>query len=703
VQEIVNDRGRANLSSPLDQPWEAGIGPFDWYLVARIAPNGGMFDGRTGRFKADYTFGEYQNDPYQTTDFYRPFPLDEIEEILFITGDSEYWIRFHYSWYRPEGGTFPIYGVNAVYQGGNDFPFGSNDGITESAVEPFGFATQPTGVVLGWSDYVFWAEEDYSGSYETYNNLEQFKNDHDGINVYVRNWTLDRPYQGDISVSYGSLEVVEGSSAVFYFSMIDGDEDTEIDYQIDGSLNDFVDNKLTGFAVFPEGTSTINIEIPIKDDQLLEGDESFTISFNYFGRHVGSFQVQILDSSAISLSANAQSYDEGSEAIFTILTSNVALGTLLSYSISGVSSDDITAALSGEVSVGSNGLTTISIPIVADLTTEGSETLTMTVNGVSASTLINDTSLPQAPKLLPTYALVPQSVSANEGETVAFTLSTTNVEEGTSVSYTLSGISPSDVKAGLSGKVEIDANGQALITISILEDHKTEGDETLTVIVEDQSASVLIRDTSKNPAGVTPGKRANSSANEKFEAASGETKLEFAGNSGNFKVRSNDGGRTWELSSPDTGTDTVTGFKRIALDDKTIALDFQAGDAGYSSVMLIGAAFGKDLVPTYFSAGLTFFDAGLDTAYLCDLIQSAGLIESQIGQTSTGAWIKHVYKNVVGVFPDELTELVFTDLIDSGVYTRATLLKAAAELSLLESQVDITGLQSTGLTYTPFG
>ena len=301
------------------------------------------------------------------------------------------------------------------------------------------------------------------------------------------------------------------------------------------------------------------------------------------------------------------------------------------------------------------------------------------------------------------WVLKADSDSFDEGEIATFTLSTTNVEEGTSVNYTLSGISPSDVKAGLSGKVEIDTNGQALIAISILADSKTEGDETLTVTVEDQSASVLIRDTSKNPAGVTPGKRANSSANENFEAAAGETKLEFAGNSGNFKVRSNDGGKTWELSSPDTGTDTVTGFKRIALDDKTIALDFQAGDAGYSSVMLIGAAFGKDLVPTYFSAGLTFFDAGLDTAYLCDLIQSAGLIESQIGQTSTGAWIRHVYKNVVGVFPDELTELVFTDLIDSGVYTRATFLKAAAELSLLESQVDITGLQSTGLTYTPFG
>jgi len=344
---------------------------------------------------------------------------------------------------------------------------------------------------------------------------------------------------------------------------------------------------------------------------------------------------------------------------------------------------------------------TVSTPNVSDYRPDG--TIYFYPEGSSNHTLPLSELTFQVPNSQSNYLLAADSEYVDEGEIARFTLSTTNVAEGIPVNYTLSGTSPSDVKAELSGKVEIDVNGQALIAISILADSKTEGDETVTVTVEDQSASVLIRDTSKNPAGVTPpGKRPNSSANEKFQAAQGETKIEFAGNSGNFKVRSNDGGKTWELSSPDTGTDTVTGFKRIALEDKTIALDFQAGDAGYSSVMLIGAAFGKDLVPTYFSAGLTFFDSGLDTAYLCDLIQSAGLIESQIGQTSTGAWIKHVYKNVVGVFPDELTELVFTDLIDSGVYTRATLLKAAAELSLLESQVDITGYQTNGMAYSSF-
>ena len=150
------------------------------------------------------------------------------------------------------------------------------------------------------------------------------------------------------------------------------------------------------------------------------------------------------------------------------------------------------------------------------------------------------------------------------------------------------------------------------------------------------------------------------------------------------------------------GTDELISIERIAFSDSTIAFDFQAGESGYKSAMLISAAFGKDFVPAYFSAGLSLFDLGRDTAYVCDLIVGAGLIEAQISDASNKSWVKHVYKNVVGVDPDPLTELVLIDFLASGQFTRSSLLATAAELTLLEAQVDITGLQTTGLTYTPF-
>lgn len=156
------------------------------------------------------------------------------------------------------------------------------------------------------------------------------------------------------------------------------------------------------------------------------------------------------------------------------------------------------------------------------------------------------------------------------------------------------------------------------------------------------------------------------------------------------------------VSDDNSQTIYAAEIERFKFSDQAISFDFMRGESGYDSVMLIGAAFGKDFVPAYFSAGLGLFDSGRDMAYVCDLIVGAGLIEAQIGDSTDSAWVKHVYKNVVGVEPDALTELVLIDFLASGQFTRSSLLAAAAELPLLEAQVDIAGLQTTGLAYTPF-
>jgi hypothetical protein len=94
-----------------------------------------------------------------------------------------------------------------------------------------------------------------------------------------------------------------------------------------------------------------------------------------------------------SITSSFSSVNEGAFAQFYLVTTNVAAGTVISYSISGVSISDLTSrALSGSVIVSSSGTTSILIPIAADSTTEGTENLTLTTQGKSASILINDTS-----------------------------------------------------------------------------------------------------------------------------------------------------------------------------------------------------------------------------------------------------------------------------------------------------------------------
>jgi hypothetical protein len=77
-----------------------------------------------------------------------------------------------------------------------------------------------------------------------------------------------------------------------------------------------------------------------------------------------------------NLSAANSSVNEGSTATFTLKTTNVASGTSVDYSLSGVSTDDIVGGVaSGKAVVGSNGEATIGVALKADQVTEGNETL----------------------------------------------------------------------------------------------------------------------------------------------------------------------------------------------------------------------------------------------------------------------------------------------------------------------------------------
>jgi hypothetical protein len=93
-----------------------------------------------------------------------------------------------------------------------------------------------------------------------------------------------------------------------------------------------------------------------------------------------------------SLSRNSASVNEGGTVILTLVTTNVANGVSIPYTITGVSSTDIDGeALTGNFVTGS--LMTLSFVVTADYITEGTETLTLTLNGKSTSITVtlNDT------------------------------------------------------------------------------------------------------------------------------------------------------------------------------------------------------------------------------------------------------------------------------------------------------------------------
>lgn len=90
--------------------------------------------------------------------------------------------------------------------------------------------------------------------------------------------------------------------------------------------------------------------------------------------------------------------------------------------------------------------------------------------------------------------------TVNEGESITFTLTTTNIPNGTKLEWFLEGIDPTDIINNIVGTgTTTISEGRALVTLNVANDRKTEGNETFTFRLRDfpnVSKSFLVLDTS---------------------------------------------------------------------------------------------------------------------------------------------------------------------------------------------------------------
>ncbi|NDD82458.1 MAG: hypothetical protein EBZ53_07855, partial [Verrucomicrobia bacterium] len=271
---------------------------------------------------------------------------------------------------------------------------------------------------------------------------------------------------------------------------------TSLNYTLSGvTSSDILGGSLSGtVSIGNDGKGLIYV--PIAEDRTTEGAEALTVTL----QQGPSASTVILDTSTdptYRIDATQSLVQEGASASFEVVTTGVAPGTALTYTLSGISAADVVGgALSGTVVIDSAGKGKITIPLAADFATESDETLTVTVQGKSSSVVVKDTSVST-----PSYSVVANTSTVSEGSTASFTVSTTNVQAGTSLNYTLSGVTSSDIVGGsLSGTVSTGNDGKAFISVPIAEDRTTEGAEVLTVSLQQgPSASTVILDTSTDP------------------------------------------------------------------------------------------------------------------------------------------------------------------------------------------------------------
>jgi uncharacterized protein YqiB (DUF1249 family) len=223
-----------------------------------------------------------------------------------------------------------------------------------------------------------------------------------------------------------------------------------------------------------------------------------------------------------TITPSALSINEGALLTATVATTNVAAGTVLYWSLSGLgitAADVVGGVLTGSGTVGATGGFAFTRTLANDLTREGNETLQIRLFrdaartqqvGTTAQVDIKDTSR------FPTYAITQSPTSLDEGQGLTTMVKTTDVANGTPLYWAISGtnVDAADFSSGTlrgQGTVVTAANGAGQFTLShgIANDLKTEGTETLTFKLYSDAArtrqvgttvSRLINDTSRTPA-----------------------------------------------------------------------------------------------------------------------------------------------------------------------------------------------------------
>ena len=441
-------------------------------------------------------------------------------------------------------------------------------------------------------------------------------------------------------------------------------------------------------------------KITVKDNTGLDGTNSVT-NIAYIQFTDQTLSTLNLKTTTYSLASSQSSTYEGNTATFTLTTTNLASGTSVSYTLTGVSSSDIVGGqLSGSVTVGSNGQAIILVPTVFHY--QGNETLTVNVNGNTANVVLVQPSA--------TYSLSANGSSVTEGNAATFTLTTTNLASGTSVSYALTGVSSSDIVGGqLSGSVTVGSNGQAIILVPTVFHYQ--GNETLTVNVNGNTANVVLLQPASQNVILSANSNYIAQANQTISGKSGTNTISISEPYGNFKSSINGQNLVLIDSVGKLGTITLNNIQRVQYTDGTdIATDFLPAQNAFNAVMIIATAFGASKVNTYFGAVISLLDQGQTNSQITTLIENLGLIESQLSipndnsSSTDKAWIDFVYKNVFGIAPDPLSEASYVNNLTSGSMSKSQLLNAAVHFAdnfggNIATQINLTGLQTNGITY----
>lgn len=203
----------------------------------------------------------------------------------------------------------------------------------------------------------------------------------------------------------GPSSVNEGEDFTVTLETQNVDNGTELAYTITGTVNstDLDGESLTGTLTVQDNAAEVSFTHVA--DGLSDGSKTFILTLD---NGESSIVIELADTSqqpvpTYTLSSSEVSVNEGGQFTIYLTTTAVAEGTVVPFTISGISADDLIApgltTLTGSFTVASDGTDGWDFFLSEDLATEGTEVFTLTLDGTSNNIQvnINDTSTAPVP------------------------------------------------------------------------------------------------------------------------------------------------------------------------------------------------------------------------------------------------------------------------------------------------------------------
>lgn len=188
-----------------------------------------------------------------------------------------------------------------------------------------------------------------------------------------------------------------------------------------------------------------------------------------------------------------------------------------------------------------------------------------------------------------------------------------------------------------------------------------------------------------------------------IDGGAGIDRARYAGNRANYIISKQDGGFLVQDGKGNEGSDHLSQVERLSFATYSLALDLD-GNAGIVAKIL-GALFGGQFLSNkvYVGLGLDLLDRGMSYGDLVSLAVQSDLFVNLAGSRGNTAFVRLVYKNVVGVDAPQAELAYLVGLLDSGTHSQSSLAFFACETEANTQKIDLVGLASTGIEYLPVG